>query len=154
LAGWIHPNDGRVVSNFIVQALRGEPITLYGDGGQTRSFCYVEDLIDGLIRLMNTEGPTLHQPVNIGNPHEVTVAELAERVLKLSGSASTLEYHPLPADDPMQRCPDITRASTLLGWQPRVPLEEGLARTIQYFRSVLCLETRGAGDIVTPLRAK
>jgi UDP-glucuronate decarboxylase len=139
----MHPNDGRVVSNFIVQALRGAPITLYGDGGQTRSFCYVEDLIDGLIRLMNTEGPTLHEPVNIGNPHEVTVAELAERVLKLSGSASPLEYHPLPADDPLQRCPDITRARTLLGWQPRVPLEEGLARTIQYFRGVLGEATSG-----------
>jgi UDP-glucuronate decarboxylase len=150
----MHPNDGRVVSNFIVQALRGEPITLYGDGGQTRSFCFVEDLIDGLIRLMNTEGPTLHEPVNIGNPHEVTVAELAERVLKLSGSASPLEYHPLPADDPLQRCPDITRARTLLGWQPRVPLEEGLARTIQYFRGELGMGTGGADGTVTSLRAK
>ncbi len=138
----MHPNDGRVVSNFIVQALRGEPITLYGDGGQTRSFCYVDDLVDGLVRLMNTEGPTLHQPVNIGNPHEVTVAELAERVLKLSGSSSPVEYRPLPADDPMQRCPDITRARTLLHWQPQIPLEDGLGRTIRYFRKVL-----GGADI-------
>jgi UDP-glucuronate decarboxylase len=141
-----------VVSNFIVQALRGEPITLYGDGGQTRSFCYVDDLIEGLVRLMNTEGPTIHEPVNIGNPHEVTVAALAERVLELSGSPSSVEYRPLPADDPMQRCPDITRARTLLHWQPHIPLEDGLGRTIQYFRDALSVAEPATGENVTPLR--
>jgi len=133
----MHPNDGRVVSNFIVQALTEKPITLYGDGSQTRSFCYVEDLIEGLIRLMNSEGPEAHEPVNIGNPHEVSVTELAERVLRLTGSSSVIETRPLPVDDPLQRCPDITRARERLNWGPTVPLEEGLKRAVAYFQQVL-----------------
>ncbi len=131
----MHPNDGRVVSNFIVQALRGEPVTLYGDGSQTRSFCYVDDLIDGLVRLMErdaTEGP-----VNLGNPAEFTIRELAETVLRLAGSKSELVFRPLPQDDPVQRQPDIARARELLGWQPRVPLEDGLKETIAWFRKRL-----------------
>jgi UDP-glucuronate decarboxylase len=130
----MHLNDGRVVSNFIVQALRREPLTVYGDGSQTRSFCYVDDLVGALIGLMNAEGLEAHLPVNLGNPHEISIAELARRILQLTGSAAPTEYRALPADDPLQRCPDITRARTLLGWHPRVPLEEGLARTITYFR--------------------
>lgn len=125
-------HDGRVVSNFVVQALRGEPLTLYGEGNQTRSFCYVDDLIEGLIRLMNTED--LHQPVNLGNPGEFTIKELAEEVRRICGSKSELTYLPLPEDDPRQRKPDITTAQTVLGWIPKVPLAEGLERTVQYFR--------------------
>jgi len=125
-------NDGRVVSNFVVQALRGEPLTLYGEGNQTRSFCYVDDLIEGLIRLMNTDD--LHQPVNLGNPGEFTIKELAEEVRRICGSKSELTYLPLPEDDPRQRKPDITTAQTVLGWIPKVPLAEGLERTVQYFR--------------------
>jgi UDP-glucuronate decarboxylase len=128
----MHPNDGRVVSNFIVQALKGENITLYGDGTQTRAFCYVDDLVDGLIRLMGT-GPDVTGPVNIGNPHEISVRELAERVIALVNSKSKIVHRPLPQDDPMQRCPDITMAKRELGWEPKVPLEEGLRRTIAYF---------------------
>lgn len=131
----MHPADGRVVSNFIIQALRGEPITLYGDGSQTRSFCYVDDLIDGLVRLMNTD-ETVTGPINIGNPREMTIRELAERAVAMSGSASTIEYKPLPTDDPKQRQPDITRARTTLGWEPKVTLEEGMQRTIDYFRQL------------------
>ena len=128
----MHPNDGRVVSNFIVQALKGEDITIYGDGSQTRSFCYVDDLIDGLIRLMATErGFT--GPVNIGNPTEFTILQLAQLVLRLTGSRSQLQFRELPSDDPRQRKPDITLAQTRLGWQPRVELEQGLQRTIEYF---------------------
>jgi UDP-glucuronate decarboxylase len=126
-------NDGRVVSNFIVQALRGEPLTLYGEGEQTRSFCYVDDLIEGLIRLMNVEG--LHDPVNLGNPGEFTIKQLAEEVIKTCGSQSGFTYLPLPADDPRQRKPDITKAQTLLGWNPTIPLREGLKRTVEDFRS-------------------
>ena len=126
-------NDGRVVSNFIVQALRGEPLTLYGEGEQTRSFCYVDDLIEGLIRLMNVEG--LHDPVNLGNPGEFTIKQLAEEVIKTCGSQSGFSYLPLPADDPRQRKPDITRAQTALGWNPTIPLREGLKRTVEDFRS-------------------
>lgn len=125
-------HDGRVVSNFVVQALRGEPLSLYGEGNQTRSFCYVDDLIEGLIRLMNTED--LHQPVNLGNPGEFTIKELAEEVRRICGSKSELTYLPLPEDDPRQRKPDITTAQTVLGWIPKVPLAEGLERTVQYFR--------------------
>jgi UDP-glucuronate decarboxylase len=125
-------NDGRVVSNFIVQALRGEPLTLYGEGGQTRSFCYVDDLVEGLIRLMNTDG--LHEPVNLGNPGEFTIKQLAEEVIKTCGSQSGFTYLPLPADDPRQRKPDITRAQTLLGWNPTIPLGEGLKKTVEDFR--------------------
>ena len=125
-------DDGRVVSNFVVQALRGEPLTLYGEGSQTRSFCYVDDLVEGLIRLMNADD--LHQPVNLGNPGEFTIKQLAEEVRRICGSKSELTYLPLPADDPRQRKPDITTAQTVLGWIPKVPLAEGLERTVQYFR--------------------
>ena len=126
-------DDGRVVSNFIVQALRGEPLTLYGEGEQTRSFCYVDDLIEGLIRLMNVED--LHDPVNLGNPGEFTIKQLAEEVIKTCGSKSGFTYMPLPADDPHQRKPDITRAQTALGWNPTIPLREGLKRTVDDFRN-------------------
>jgi UDP-glucuronate decarboxylase len=132
----MHPNDGRVVSNFIVQALRGEEITLYGDGNQTRAFCYVEDLIDGLVRLMAT-GDEVNGPLNIGNPHEIPVRELAERVIALTGSKSTIVHRPLPQDDPLQRCPDISTAQSLLGWQPKVGLDQGLRLTAEYFREML-----------------
>ena len=125
-------NDGRVVSNFIVQALRGEPLTLYGEGEQTRSFCYVDDLIEGLIRLMNSEG--LHDPVNLGNPGEFTIKQLAEEVIKTCESKSGFTYLPLPADDPRQRKPDITKAQTMLGWNPTIPLREGLKKTVEDFR--------------------
>nr|WP_294555578.1 UDP-glucuronic acid decarboxylase family protein [uncultured Rhodopila sp.] len=132
----MHPNDGRVVSNFIVQALRGEDITLYGDGMQTRAFCYVEDLVDGLIRLMAT-GPEVTGPMNIGNPHEIPVRELAERVIDLVNAKSRIVHKPLPQDDPLQRCPDIAMAKRELGWAPAVPLEEGLRRTVAYFEALL-----------------
>jgi UDP-glucuronate decarboxylase len=132
----MHPNDGRVVSNFIVQALKGEDITLYGDGGQTRAFCYVDDLVDGLIRLMGT-GADFTGPINIGNQHEIPVRELAARVIALTNSQSKIVHRPLPQDDPMQRCPDITLAKKVLGWQPNVPLDEGLRRTITYFDELL-----------------
>lgn len=125
-------NDGRVVSNFIVQALRGEPLTLYGEGGQTRSFCYVSDLLEGLIRLMNTED--LHDPMNLGNPGEFTIKQLAEEVMKICGASCGFEYLPLPADDPHQRRPDITRATHILKWNPTVPLREGLEKTVEDFR--------------------
>jgi UDP-glucuronate decarboxylase len=132
----MHPNDGRVVSNFIVQALKGEDITLHGDGMQTRAFCYVDDLVDGLIRLMGT-GPDVTGPVNIGNPHEIPVRELAERVIGLTNSKSKIVHRPLPQDDPMQRCPDISMAKRELGWDPKVPLEDGLRATIAYFDELL-----------------
>ena len=128
----MHPNDGRVVSNFIVQALKGEDITLYGDGLQTRSFCFVDDLIDGMVRMMNNEVGVVG-PVNLGNPEEVSMRELAERVIRLTGSKSTIVFLPLPSDDPKQRCPDIRLATTTLGWTPKVALDDGLHRTIQYF---------------------
>ena len=130
------PDDGRVVSNFIVQALKGEPITIYGDGGQTRSFCYVDDLVEGLIRLMDAPDEVTG-PMNLGNPDEFTIRQLAEVVIRLTSSSSTVEQHPLPADDPVQRCPDITLAERRLGWKPTVPLEQGLERTIEYFQKVL-----------------
>jgi len=126
-------NDGRVVSNFIVQALRGQPLTLYGEGQQTRSFCYVDDLVEGLIRLMNVEG--LHEPVNLGNPGEFTILQLAEEVIKVCDSKSTFTYLPLPADDPRQRKPNITRAQTALGWNPTIPLREGLIKTVEDFKT-------------------
>ena len=132
----MHPNDGRVVSNFIVQALKGEDITIYGDGKQTRSFCYVDDLVEGMIRLMDS-GDDVTGPINIGNPGEFTMIELAETVLRLTGSKSKLVRLPLPADDPKQRKPDITRARTTLGWEPKVQLEDGLKETIAYFRKLL-----------------
>jgi UDP-glucuronate decarboxylase len=131
----MHPSDGRVVSNFVVQALKGEPITLYGTGSQTRSFCYVSDLIDGLIRLMESPADVTG-PVNLGNPAEFTMRELAELVLAETGAQSPLVLRPLPEDDPKQRCPDITLAKSLLGWTPLVPLREGIKPTISYFRSL------------------
>ena len=140
----MHPNDGRVVSNFIVQALRGEDITLYGDGMQTRAFCYVDDLIDGLMRLMAT-GPEVTGPINVGNPHEIPVRELAERVIRLTGSASKIVHRPLPQDDPMQRCPDITMARSVLGWEPKVALDDGLRKAAGYFRQMLA-ESRARED--------
>ena len=132
----MHPNDGRVVSNFIVQALRGEPITLYGDGSQTRAFCFVSDLVEGFVRLMGTPDEVTG-PVNLGNPHEIPVRELAERIVRLTGSDSAIVYRPLPQDDPTQRCPDIALARRLLGWEPRVALDDGLQRTIGYFARLL-----------------
>ena len=131
----MHPNDGRVVSNFVVQALRGEPITIYGDGGQTRSFCYVDDLIEGFVRLMNSPAE-LTGPVNLGNPVEFTIRQLAEKVIELTGARSALVTMPLPADDPRQRQPNIRLAKEHLDWQPGIQLEAGLKRTIEYFRSV------------------
>ena len=132
----MHPNDGRVVSNFIVQSLKGEPITLYGDGSQTRSFCYVDDLIDGLIRLMNASDDVTG-PVNLGNPGEFTIRELAEKVIAATGASSQLIEKPLPEDDPLQRCPDISLAQKSLDWAPTIPLDQGLEKTIAYFRSIL-----------------
>jgi dTDP-glucose 4,6-dehydratase len=130
----MRPQDGRVVSNFIVQALRGEPLTIYGDGSQSRSFCYVEDEVDGIYKLfMSSE----HDPVNIGNPNEFTVKQLADMVIEATGSTSRIEARPLPTDDPKVRQPDITRARTILGWEPRIQIREGLTRTIEYFRTAL-----------------
>jgi len=135
----MHPNDGRVVSNFILQALRNKPITIYGDGSQTRSFCYVDDMIEGLIRLMNTPD-SFTGPVNLGNPEEVSILELAETIIELIGSKSQLVFMPLPQDDPKRRCPDITLAKTVLQWEPRTPLREGLKKTIDYFDNCLRAE--------------
>ena len=132
----MHPDDGRVVSNFVVQALRGEDITLYGDGRQTRSFCYVSDLVEGLVRMMDT-GDEVTGPINLGNAEEVTIAQLADLVLALTGSRSRLVRRPLPQDDPRQRCPDLTRARATLGWAPRVPLAEGVGHTVRYFAELL-----------------
>ncbi len=132
----MHPNDGRVVSNFIIQALKGEPISLYGDGSQTRSFCFVDDLIEGFLRLMDT-ADDVTGPVNIGNPSERTVRNLAERIIALTGSKSELIFKPLPVDDPKQRCPDITLAKKLLKWEPTVDLDAGLTKTIDYFRKLM-----------------
>ncbi len=129
----MHPNDGRVVSNFIVQALKGDPITIYGEGKQTRSFCYVDDLVDGLMRLMNSPDD-FTGPVNLGNPGEFTILELANKVVAMTGSTSKIEFKPLPSDDPTQRKPDISLALRILGWTPNVPLDAGLPRAIDYFR--------------------
>jgi UDP-glucuronate decarboxylase len=131
----MHPNDGRVVSNFIVQALKGQDITIYGDGQQTRSFCYVDDLVEAMIRMMGTDAE-FTGPVNIGNPGEFTMLELAQKVIQLTGSSSKLVFKPLPSDDPRQRQPDIGLAREKLGWEPRVQLEEGLRKTIEYFRKL------------------
>ena len=136
----MHPNDGRVVSNFIVQALRGDDITIFGDGQQTRSFCYVDDLVDVIIRMMGSEAG-FTGPVNIGNPSEYTMLQLAETVLRMTKSRSRMVHRPLPSDDPKQRCPDITVARNRLGWEPKVSLEDGLAPTIAYFREQLDLHT-------------
>jgi UDP-glucuronate decarboxylase len=143
----MHPNDGRVVSNFIIQALKGQPITLYGDGLQTRSFCYVDDLIEGFLRFMDAPRgangePGYPGPINLGNPNEFTIRQLAEKVIAKTGSRSALEFRPLPQDDPMQRKPDIARAQQYLDWEPAVQLEEGLAKTIEYFDKMLS----AAGD--------
>ena len=132
----MHPQDGRVISNFIVQALRGEDLTVYGHGEQTRSFCYVDDLIDGLIALMQSPDGVVG-PVNLGNPGEYTILELAEMILKLTGGRSKIVFQPLPQDDPKQRQPDITVARNTLGWELKVPLSEGLERTVAYFRTLL-----------------
>ena len=132
----MHPNDGRVVSNFIVQALKGEPITIYGEGKQTRSFCFVDDLIDGFLRFMKLE-PPFAGPINLGNPAEFTIAQLAEMVINMTNSSSKIEYRPLPADDPQQRRPDISLAKDKLDWEPRVQLRQGLVRTIAYFEQML-----------------
>ena len=130
----LHPGDGRVISNFMMQALRGEPLTIYGDGSQTRSFCYVDDLIEGIVLLSRSEE---HLPVNLGNPVEFTILECAKAVLEVTGSQSELSYIDLPVDDPTRRRPDITKARTLLGWEPRVSLKEGLKKSLQFFRSKL-----------------
>jgi len=130
-------NDGRVVSNFIVQALRGEHLTIYGDGSQTRSFCYVSDLVEGIVGLMNTEADDIHLPVNIGNPGEFTMNELAEKVGEILGRKIEIDYLPLPQDDPKQRQPNIERANKLLGWEPEVQLAEGLRKTVEYFQTVV-----------------
>ncbi|TAM45967.1 MAG: SDR family oxidoreductase [Gammaproteobacteria bacterium] len=132
----MHPNDGRVVSNFIVQALRGDPITVYGDGKQTRSFCYVDDLVEALVRLMNSPD-AFTGPVNLGNPEEFTILDLAQKVVALTGARSEIVFKPLPSDDPVQRCPDIGLARQTLGWQPSVRLQDGLVKTVSYFRKML-----------------
>jgi UDP-glucuronate decarboxylase len=137
-------NDGRVISNFVVQALKGEDITVYGQGQQTRSFCYIDDLVEGLVRLMNCD--TFEGPVNLGNPDEYTILELAQKTVELTGSTSRLVFKPLPQDDPKQRCPDISRAKRLLNWQPTVPLTIGLQKTIEYFRKKLQRD----GKLATP----
>ena len=132
----MHPDDGRVVSNFIVQALKGEAITVYGDGSQTRSFCYVDDMIDAFVRLMNTSD-NVTGPVNLGNPYEFSILELAEKVVRLTGSGSKISFKPLPSDDPKQRQPDITLAKDTLGWNPEITLDEGLKQTVEYFKQLL-----------------
>lgn len=144
----MHASDGRVVSNFIVQALRGEDITIFGDGSQTRSFCYVDDLIEGILRLMDA-GEDVHGPINIGNPCEFTIRQLAEAVLAKVGGNSKLVQKPLPQDDPLQRRPDISRARALLDWQPTVELDEGLGRTIAYFRQVVSDDAQPLAEPVT-----
>ncbi len=147
------PADGRVVSNFIVQALNGEDLTVYGDGSQTRSFCYVDDLIDGLVRMMATD-EAVTGPINLGNPDEFTIRELAERVLEQTGAGSILVSRPLPADDPRQRRPDITMARELLGWEPKIALRPGLERTIAYFRQLLAQTAQERGAILPALPEK
>lgn len=138
----LRAGDGRVISNFIMQALRGDPLTVYGDGQQTRSFCYVDDLIEGILRLVAS---SVHEPVNIGNPNETTILECASAVLKATGSSSQIQYEPLPIDDPVRRRPDITRARTLLGWEPNVSLAVGLARALEYFKQQLGPEQKEPG---------
>jgi UDP-glucuronate decarboxylase len=142
----MHPNDGRVVSNFIVQALQGHDITIYGEGTQTRSFCYVDDLIEAFVRMMETPSDVTG-PINIGNPHEFTIRELAELVIKLTGAKSKLRFEPLPSDDPRQRQPDIAQAKLTLNWEPKTQLREGLTKTIAYFDNIL------RGDLSTHVRA-
>jgi UDP-glucuronate decarboxylase len=148
----MHPNDGRVVSNFIIQALRSEDITIYGTGNQTRSFCYVSDLVDGLVRLMQT-ADEVTGPVNLGNPVEFTIGQLAETVISLTGSSSKIAYRPLPEDDPRQRCPDISLAQKLLAWAPRVQLRDGLMKTIEYFEQLLRSDARDDRLPMRPVKA-
>ncbi|MDE2602193.1 MAG: SDR family oxidoreductase [Bradyrhizobium sp.] len=143
----MHPHDGRVVSNFIVQALSNQDITIYGEGNQTRSFCYVDDLVEGLIRLMDTS-PDVTGPVNLGNPAEFTIRELAELVINLTGSSSRMIFRPLPQDDPRQRCPDISKARELLDWKPTIALREGLVKTINYFDQLLTSDKTGASPAI------
>ena len=131
----MHPRDGRVVSNFIVSAIKDQPLTVYGDGEQTRSFCYIDDLINGLLAMMQAPGDVIG-PINLGNPGEFTIGELAQKVIAMTGTASSLEHRPLPTDDPIRRQPDITRARQMLGWEPTIALDEGLTKTIAYFRSI------------------
>jgi UDP-glucuronate decarboxylase len=145
----MHPNDGRVVSNFIVQALQNHDITLYGDGSQTRAFCYVDDLIDGFIRIMATDRDVTG-PINIGNPHEIPVRELAERVIAITGSKSKIVHRPLPQDDPLQRCPDITLATKVLGWKPTIELDTGLRKTAAYFKKLLVDADDRAAHVAGP----
>jgi len=153
----MHPRDGRVVSNFIIQALLGRDITIYGDGSQTRSFCYVDDLIDGLMRLM-ASGDEIVGPINIGNPTEFSMRQLADLVLDLTGSRSHVVNKPLPQDDPRQRQPDISRAQSHLGWKPAIPLKDGLIKTIAYFEGLLCepgmIESISDGQVVIREAAK
>ena len=132
----MHPQDGRVISNFIIQALKNEDITVFGNGGQSRSFCYVDDMIEGMVRLMNA-GNNFIGPCNMGNPAEYSIMEIAEKIIRLTGTKSKIIYKPLPQDDPMQRQPDISIAKEKLGWEPTVPVEEGLKKTIEYFRSII-----------------
>lgn len=148
----MHPHDGRVVSNFIVQALTGRPITIYGDGSQTRSFCYVDDLVEGLLRTLDAESDEVG-PINLGNPSEFSVRSLAEMIVEMTGSRSTIEHLPLPQDDPVQRQPDISRAETLLNWKPTVSLETGLQRTIEYFDSLLATTPFDTGGRVALARS-
>jgi len=136
----MHPDDGRVVSNFILQALKNEPITVYGDGSQTRSFCYVDDLLEGMVRLMNNPDAGTG-PINVGNPYEIPIRQLADIVLELTASRSKVDYLNLPSDDPLQRCPDITKARELLAWEPKVDLETGLGKTIDYFSKLIVAQT-------------
>ena len=140
----MHPNDGRVISNFIVQALTNSPITIYGDGDQTRSFCYVDDLVEGLIRLMNTD-ETVTGPMNVGNPQPFSIRELAEKVIAMTGSSSEIAWKDRPQDDPVQRCPDITFAEQTLGWEPTIMLDEGLGKTIGFFEELLAEDGKRAG---------
>jgi UDP-glucuronate decarboxylase len=143
----MHPNDGRVVSNFIVQALRGQEITIYGEGTQTRSFCYVDDLIEAIVRMMGTPSDVTG-PINIGNPHEFTIRELAELIIEMTGTKSTIRFEPLPSDDPRQRQPDISMAKSILKWEPKTPLREGLTKTIAYFENILPTEgSHGRGGV-------
>jgi UDP-glucuronate decarboxylase len=143
----MHPNDGRVVSNFIVQALRGQEITIYGEGTQTRSFCYVDDLIEAIVRVMGTPSDVTG-PINIGNPHEFTIRELAELIIEMTGTKSTIRFEPLPSDDPRQRQPDISMAKSILKWEPKTPLREGLTKTIAYFENILRTEgSHGRGGV-------
>jgi len=146
----MHPNDGRVVSNFIMQALKNEPITIYGEGTQTRSFCYVDDQIDAFIRFMDS-ADDITGPINLGNPTETSILELANMIIELTGSASSLEYKPLPADDPRKRCPDISLAKERLGWQPNVTLKDGLTKTIEYFEQLLTGDALPASKLAQKL---